>query len=94
MKKNSNPSLAKAAALKYADDAPKVTARGSGELANKILENAKKYDVSVFKNEALANSLLNVDVGQQIPPELFAAVAEVFVWLIQSEEKTQLSGKL
>lgn len=93
MKKNLNPSLLKAAALKYSDDAPRVVAKGQGEVAKKILENAKKYDVSIFQNEALANSLLNVQVNQQIPEELFGAVAEVFVWLIKSEEKTQLSGK-
>ncbi len=94
MKKALNPSLRKAAALKYQDDAPKVLAKGSGELAQKILDKAEKYDVSVFKNPALANSLLNVEVGNQIPPELFQAVAEVFVWLLKSEEKPQLSGKL
>lgn len=94
MKRNLNPSLAKAAALQYGDDAPKVVAKGQGELAKKIIDNAKKYDVSIFQNEALTNSLLDVEVGQQIPSELFAAVAEVFVWLMKSEEKTQLSGKL
>jgi len=93
MKKNFNQSLLKAAAVKYADDAPSVVAKGGGEIAKKILENAKKYDIAVFQNEALANSLLSVDVGSQIPVELFEAVAEVFVWLIKSEEKVQLSGK-
>jgi len=93
MKRQLNPSLLKAAALKYQDDAPKVVAKGQGEIAKKILENAKKFDVNVFQNAALANSLLDVEVGQQIPAELFQAVAEVFVWLIKSEEKTQISGK-
>jgi flagellar biosynthesis protein len=55
------------------------------------LEKAKRYDVGVFQNKALADSLLNVDIGNEIPPELFGAVAEVFAWLVQSEEKTQLS---
>ena len=92
MKQNSDRSLLKAAALKYSDDAPKVVAKGKGYVAEKILENARKYDVNLFQNEALANSLMDVDVAQNIPPELFEAVAEVFVWLIKSEEKTQLSG--
>ncbi|MGM0533802.1 MAG: EscU/YscU/HrcU family type III secretion system export apparatus switch protein [Campylobacterota bacterium] len=92
MRKNSNPSFAKAAALQYSGQAPHVTAKGSGAVAEKIVEKAKMYDVSVFQNKALADSLLNVDIGNEIPPQLFEAVAEVFVWLIQSEEKTQLSS--
>ncbi|HHD77421.1 MAG TPA: flagellar biosynthesis protein FlhB, partial [Campylobacteraceae bacterium] len=38
-------------------------------------------------------SLLNLDIDEQIPPNLYKAVAEVFVWLMQSEKKAQMSKR-
>jgi flagellar biosynthesis protein len=82
----------KAVALKYdkeSKSAPTVVAKGSGEIAKKIIQKAEEFDVPIFQNEALANSLLSLDVDDQIPPNLYKAVAEVFVWLMQSEEKAK-----
>jgi flagellar biosynthesis protein len=86
----------KAVALKYEEDgkqAPKVVAKGKGEIAKKILQKANEFDIPIFKNEALANSLLNLDVDEQIPPNLYKAVAEVFVWLMSAEQKAELSRR-
>ncbi len=86
----------KAAALKYTmqrDNAPKVVASGRGEIALKIIEKAKAFDVPLFQNEALADALLQQDIGIDIDPLLFQAVAEVFVWLIEAEESVQLSQR-
>ena len=80
----------KAVALKYdksGQGAPKVIAKGQGEIAQKIKEKAQEFDVPIFQNEALASSLLNLDLDEQIPANLYKAVAEVFVWLMQSEKK-------
>ncbi len=79
----------KAAALKYEKgkgSAPKVVAGGRGIVADRIIEKAKEFDVPFFKNETLANSLLDVDIGENIPPNLYKAVAEVFIWLLSSEK--------
>jgi flagellar biosynthesis protein len=87
--------MKKAVAMKYKiyeDNAPKVIAKGRGELAEKIIEKAKEFDVSIFENGELADILMNVDVDSEIPPQLYQAVVEVFVWLRKSEEKAQLSG--
>ncbi|OQX73272.1 MAG: flagellar biosynthesis protein FlhB [Campylobacteraceae bacterium 4484_4] len=84
----------KAVALKYdqeAGAAPKVVAKGEGEIAKKIMEKAKSFDVPIFQNAALAESLLKLDLDDQIPPALYQAVAEVFVWLMKSEKKAELS---
>ena len=84
----------KAAALKYTmhkDAAPKVVAAGRGETALKIIEKAKAYDIPLFQNEALADALLRQEVDTEIDPTLFQAVAEVFVWLMKTEEKVQIS---
>ena len=84
----------KAVALKYQEDgnsAPKVVAKGKGAIADKIMEKAKEFDVPIFQNKALADSLLDLDLDEQIPPNLYKAVAEVFVWLMKSEKKAQKS---
>ncbi len=92
MKKFTNT---KAVALKYKayeEMAPKVVAKGKGELAKKIIQKAKEFDVPLFQNEELADMLLNVEVGEEIPPKLYDAVVEVFIWLYKLEEKAELSG--
>jgi len=87
-------STKKAVALKYdsaAGSAPKVVAKGKGAIAEKILQKAEAFDVPIFQNEALANSLLSLDIDEQIPPNLYKAVAEVFVWLMKTEQSAQMS---
>ena len=91
MYKNINP---KAVAMKYKmyeDSAPKVIAKGSGEIAKKIIEKAKEFDISIFQNPELTNMLMNVELDEEIPSELYKAVVEVFIWLHKTEEKAQLS---
>jgi flagellar biosynthesis protein len=85
----------KAAALQYQkmqNSAPKVVAKGSGLIAQQIIDKAKEFDVPLFQNEILVDSLLNIDIDEQIPPHLYAAVVEVFVWLESSEKKAQVSS--
>ncbi len=84
----------KAVALKYekeAMSAPVVVAKGKGSVALKILEKAKEFDVPIFQNKALAESLLDVQLEEEVPPKLYKAVVEVFIWLMKSEKKAQLS---
>ena len=84
----------KAAALKYDsinDNAPKVVASGRGEIALKIIQKAKEFNVPLFQNEILAEALSKQEIDTEIDPELFKAVAEVFVWLMKVEESVELS---
>lgn len=81
-----------AIALKYDrenDGAPRVIAKGMRIKAEKIKELAKEYGVPLMKNTTLAGALYRVDVGQEIPEELYDAVAEVlnFVWALQQQNK-------
>lgn len=69
-----------AIALKYdadKDGAPRVIAKGMRLKADKIRDIAKAYGVPVMRNVNLANALFRVDVGQEIPEELYDAVAEI-----------------
>lgn len=80
----------KAAALKYDRDlntSPVLLAKGQGEIANKILALAKEHDISVFQNKALVDSMLNLEINEEIPPRLYQAVAELFSWLMKVESK-------
>ena len=60
--------------------APKVTAKGRGLLAEEIIELAKHHDVPMREDEALAQLLVTVKLGDEIPHELYVAVAEVIAF--------------
>lgn len=92
--KKQNDKFSKAVALAYEQNsrtAPKVLAKGKGAIADKIIEKAKEYDIPLFASAALVDSLLEVELEQEIPPELYRAVVEVFVWLYNNEQKAQRS---
>lgn len=72
-----------AVALEYdpADSAPRVIAMGRGAVAERIIEQAKKADVPVHKDEKLANTLSKLQIGDMIPPELYEVVAEILLFV-------------
>jgi len=87
--------LKKAAALTYeaGDDAPRITALGKGEIAHRIIETAKKNDVPIFEDSSLVDALLQLDIGRQIPPELYTVVAEVLVYVSKIDKlKGDMNG--
>lgn len=80
----------KAAALKYdrqSGSAPKVVASGKGNIAKQIVQKAKEFDVPLFANEALVNSLVDLEIDREIPSELYQAVVDIFIWLMKNEKK-------
>jgi len=67
-----------AVALKYdGQHAPKVTAKGAGITAEKILEIAEEHDIPLQNQPELASILAQVPLGEEIPQNLYVAVAEV-----------------
>lgn len=72
-----------AVALGYTpgDEAPRIIAAGKGELAQRIIEKAKEADIPLHKDEKLAGTLSKLDIGDTIPPELYAVVAEILVFV-------------
>ncbi len=73
----------KAVALKYAptDAAPKVVAKGAGTIAEKILEKGRDADVPVYQDAKLTEELTRLDLGENIPPELYEVVAQVLIFI-------------
>ena len=63
--------------------APRVVAKGKGTLGEKIIEVAKANNVPIEENEVLAGALSNVELGEEIPAELYKAVAEVLVFVLR-----------
>ncbi len=76
-----------AIALAYGQStgAPKVIAKGRGLIAQAIIERAKQNGVYVHESEDLVGLLMQVELDQQIPPQLYLAVAELLAWLYRLE---------
>lgn len=67
---------------KETDNAPVVVAKGADYLAQRIKEIARDHNVEIVENKPLARMLYhNVDIGAEIPPELYQMVAEVLVYV-------------
>ena len=62
---------------------PTVVAKGRGAIGAKIIELAKAHDIPIEENEVLAGALSNVELGDEIPVELYKAVAEVLVFVLR-----------
>jgi flagellar biosynthesis protein len=80
----------RATALRYNRDknsAPQVLATGSGLIAERIVEIAREQGLPVREDPALAEALSRLELEQEIPPELFVAVAEVLVWAYGLEKR-------
>ena len=68
--------------------APRVVAKGNGTIGEKIIEVAKANNIPIEENEVLAGALSNVELGEEIPAELYKAVAEVLIFVLR------LSGRV
>ena len=80
----------KAVALKYdekKDRAPRIIARGRGEIAEKIVAIAKANNVPLYEDKNLAQILEALDLETEIPPELYRAVAEVLAFIYRLNGK-------
>ena len=88
----------RAIALRYdpnKDIAPKLLAKGAGIIAEKILENAIDYEIPVHQDAALVNDLTRMDLGENIPKELYDVVAQILIFisdLDRQESRKSLPG--
>jgi flagellar biosynthesis protein len=79
-----------AVALTYGQNqgAPKVVAKGRGLIAEAIIERARQHGIFVHESEDLVGLLMKVELDQEIPPQLYLAVAELLAWLYRLEHTT------
>ncbi|WP_427338606.1 EscU/YscU/HrcU family type III secretion system export apparatus switch protein [Caloranaerobacter sp. DY30410] len=85
--KNKNKKIA--VALKYDknDIAPRVIAKGKGEIAEKIIQKAEKEGIKTIENENLVEDLISLEIGQAIPEKLYMAVAEILAFVYELDKK-------
>lgn len=87
--------MKKVIALKYnrkQDAAPQVIAKGKGIVADKIMDIAKKENIVIYEDEELVEQLMQYDMGENIPAELYEAVAGVLAY-VYSIDGNDRNGK-
>lgn len=80
----------KSVALRYdkaTDTAPRVVAKGEGLVAEKIREIAKANGIPVHEDDTLVELLSQIDLNREIPPELYAAIAELLSWIYKASKQ-------
>jgi flagellar biosynthesis protein len=85
-----NESKKIATALKFnpeQDAAPQVIAKGLGLIAENIIKRAEESDVPIYVDEKLSKQLKNLEIGEQIPYELYEVVAEVLVYISSVDQR-------
>jgi len=75
-------------ALKYEKGykSPKVVAKGKGYVADKILEIAEENKIYVHTDENLSENLNRLELGSDVPPELFEIVAQIYIFADKIDE--------
>jgi flagellar biosynthesis protein len=74
----------RAVAIKYErgkDPAPKITAKGRGVIADKILAIARENNIPVRQDKLLLDSLYKLDINEEIPEELYRVIAEILAFV-------------
>ena len=90
--KSGESKIKKAVALRYdrlKENAPRVVASGRGYKAEKILETAREAKVPVYEDPALVDALSFLDIGSEIPEQLYSIVAEVLVFVYSLDKNTR-----
>lgn len=80
----------KAVALKYnaeEDAAPIVIASGYGTVAEKIIDIAEKKGIPIFKDDSTASLLCMMEVGSNIPTELYEVIAAIYCKLMETSKQ-------
>lgn len=82
--------IAVAVALEYeigTREAPRVTAKGYGAIAEQIIATAREHDVVIEANPHLAEALSGLELDESIPIELYEAVAEVIGFVLRTSQQ-------
>jgi flagellar biosynthesis protein len=92
-KSNERRTPNKAVALQYGagDNAPVVVASGMGYLAEKIVEVAADHGVPIYEDNSLATVLTQLQLGREIPEELYQAIVEIYVYFLHFDPNARES---
>ena len=84
---NTERSLAIALAYAPGDTAPRIVAKGRGLIAEEIIRRAREYGVFVHESPELVTLLMQSNLDDHIPPQLYVAIAELLAWLYRIEQE-------
>lgn len=80
--------FSQAVALFYdGDNAPLVTAKGEGQLAEEIIAIAREHGVTLCENKPLLEWLMTLEIGDEIPENLYLAIAQIIAFAYQLQGK-------
>lgn len=93
---NHHPKRREAVALEYDEHrgAPRVVAAGKGHVAERIIEEAAAAGVPVHNDPELAHALNLLEIGEEIPRELYEVVAQVLVFVADMDKRHAQSVKV
>jgi flagellar biosynthesis protein len=77
----------RAVALRYLEErdrAPRVVAKGAGDVAKALLSVAEKENVAIVENQPLVDALMQLEIEDVIPQELYQAVAEILAFVYRT----------
>lgn len=89
MSESDNNKPLRAAALRYDPEkgnAPVIVAAGTGPIAQNILRLAEENGINIFHDDSAATLLSQLELGQEIPPELYQVVVNIYVALLNMAE--------
>ncbi|WP_048601324.1 EscU/YscU/HrcU family type III secretion system export apparatus switch protein [Rubeoparvulum massiliense] len=87
----------KAAVIKYdpeRDRAPRVVAHGRGLVAERLIEEAAKAELPMTQDPLLVEALLHIDLGSEVPPQLYQVIAEVLLLLQRAQREEEVKQLL
>ncbi|SEK69474.1 EscU/YscU/HrcU family type III secretion system export apparatus switch protein [Nitrosovibrio tenuis] len=85
-----------AVALAYREGqaAPRIVAKGRGLIAETIISQARAHGIYVHESPELVSLLMQVDLDQHIPPQLYQAIAELLAWLYKLETASEIRRRV
>ena len=96
MIKNKKFQTKSAVSLQYqreVNTAPKITAKGEGWVAEKIIKMAQENNIPIREDKDLFNLLSEIDIGKEVPESLYKVVAELLAWVYQLNKNYPDSNK-
>lgn len=82
----------KAVAIGYdseKDNAPRILGKGRGEVAKKIKEVGEENNIPIYQDQYLVNQVERIELGEEIPFELYEVMAQVLVFVYDMKEKSK-----
>lgn len=93
--KNTSKDDKKAVALHYdGASAPTITATGTGDIAQQIIDLAREHEVPLFENHELIKLLVDIDLGEEIPETLYLCIAQIIAFTYKIQGKTNFDNPL